>query len=67
MLAYSLTLCRDLGSSRDKLESSARRSDAGSEAEEKGWWDDEDTEAPWMTQATRLMPKSTIVLWQFTP
>jgi len=32
-----------------------------------GWWDSEDPEAPWMTQSTRLMPNTTIALWQFTP
>lgn len=32
-----------------------------------GWWDEEDPDAPWMTQSTRLMPNTTISLWQFTP
>ncbi|KAK1927674.1 Gtr1/RagA G protein conserved region-domain-containing protein [Papiliotrema laurentii] len=32
-----------------------------------GWWDEEDPDAPWMTQSTRLMPNTTIALWQFTP
>lgn len=41
--------------------------DGGSDASVKGWWEDEDPDAPWMTQATRLLPKSTIALWQFTP
>lgn len=43
-------------------------SDGGaSDSPNRDWWEDEDPEAPWMTQATRLMPKSTIALWQFTP
>ncbi len=41
--------------------------DGASSKAGRDWWDDEDPEAPWMTQATRLMPKSTIALWQFTP
>ncbi|OCF31886.1 hypothetical protein I317_02932 [Kwoniella heveanensis CBS 569] len=32
-----------------------------------GWWDDEDPDAPWMTQSTRLLPTTTLALWQFTP
>jgi hypothetical protein len=31
------------------------------------WWDREDPAQQWMTQATRLLPNTTIVLWQFTP
>ncbi|WOO85721.1 Ras-related GTP-binding protein C [Vanrija pseudolonga] len=42
-------------------------SDGPDGAQPKAWWDDEDTEAPWMTQATRLLPNTTIALWQFTP
>lgn len=37
------------------------------EGEPEGWWDEEDPSAPWMTQSTRLMPNTTISLWQFTP
>ncbi|WWC68374.1 uncharacterized protein I206_102299 [Kwoniella pini CBS 10737] len=33
----------------------------------RGWWDDEDPDEPWMTQSTRLMPNTTLALWQFTP
>ncbi|WVF70953.1 hypothetical protein IAT40_005748 [Kwoniella sp. CBS 6097] len=33
----------------------------------RGWWDEEDVDAPWMTQSTRLMPNTTLALWQFTP
>jgi len=32
-----------------------------------GWWDEEDSDAPWMTQSTKLMPNTTVALWQFTP
>lgn len=32
-----------------------------------GWWDEEDPDAPWMTQSTKLMPNTTIAMWQFTP
>ena len=35
--------------------------------DKRGWWDEEDPDAPWMTQSTRLMPSTTIALWQFTP
>ncbi len=41
--------------------------EAYEEEEPGGWWDEEDPEAPWMTQSTRLMPNTTIALWQFTP
>ncbi|ORY24694.1 Gtr1/RagA G protein conserved region-domain-containing protein [Naematelia encephala] len=37
------------------------------EYEPEGWWDEEDPEIPWMTQATRLTPNTTLALWQFTP
>lgn len=37
------------------------------EVSEDGWWGEEDTEAPWMTQNTRLQPNCTLALWQFTP
>ena len=32
-----------------------------------GWWDEEDSDAPWMTQSTKLVPNTTVALWQFTP
>ncbi|WWC88156.1 uncharacterized protein L201_003061 [Kwoniella dendrophila CBS 6074] len=35
--------------------------------EPRGWWDDEDPDEQWMTQSTRLMPNTTLALWQFTP
>lgn len=35
--------------------------------EPRGWWDDEDPDAPWMTQSTRLLPSTTLAMWQFTP
>ncbi|RXK42517.1 hypothetical protein M231_00071 [Tremella mesenterica] len=35
--------------------------------EPSGWWDEEDPSKPWMFQSTRLLPKTTITLWQFTP
>lgn len=39
-----------------------------SETEEAGeWWDEEDPEKPWMSQSTKLMPNTTIALWQITP
>ncbi|BEI87150.1 hypothetical protein CcaverHIS002_0704960 [Cutaneotrichosporon cavernicola] len=41
--------------------------DGASGTPRRDWWEEEDPEVPWMTQATRLMPKSTIALWQFTP
>lgn len=31
------------------------------------WWDEEDLEEPWAFQATRLLPKTTLALWQLTP
>jgi hypothetical protein len=34
---------------------------------ETSWWDQEDPEEPWAFQATRLMPKTTLALWQLTP
>lgn len=41
------------------------------EQEETGtgedWWDREDPSQQWLTQSTRLMPNTTISLWQFTP
>jgi Ras-related GTP-binding protein C/D len=37
------------------------------EVAEEVWWGEEDIEAPWMTQNTRLMPNCTLALWQFTP
>ncbi|WWC96678.1 hypothetical protein V866_003550 [Kwoniella sp. B9012] len=37
------------------------------EDEPKNWWDEEDPDEPWMTQSTRLMPNTTLALWQFTP
>lgn len=30
-------------------------------------WEDEDPEEPWAFQATRLLPKTTLALWQLTP
>ncbi|WVQ97005.1 hypothetical protein IAU59_004115 [Kwoniella sp. CBS 9459] len=33
----------------------------------RGWWDEEDPDAPWMTQSTRLLPNTTLAMWQFTP
>ncbi|ODO07596.1 hypothetical protein L198_01177 [Cryptococcus wingfieldii CBS 7118] len=43
--------------------------DEEEEEEEEGreWWDDEDPDAPWMTQSTRLLPSTTLAMWQFTP
>ncbi|ORX34143.1 Gtr1/RagA G protein conserved region-domain-containing protein [Kockovaella imperatae] len=42
--------------------------DDDEEEDEPGsWWDQEDPDAPWMTQSTKLMPNTTIALWQFTP
>ena len=38
-----------------------------SENGETSWWDEEDPEEPWAFQATRLMPKTTLALWQLTP
>ncbi|OCF56691.1 hypothetical protein L486_05545 [Kwoniella mangroviensis CBS 10435] len=35
--------------------------------EPRNWWDEEDPDEPWMTQSTRLMPNTTLALWQFTP
>ncbi|WVW80431.1 hypothetical protein I302_102413 [Kwoniella bestiolae CBS 10118] len=35
--------------------------------EPTNWWDEEDPDEPWMTQSTRLMPNTTLALWQFTP
>lgn len=43
------------------------KGDAGDEVSEEAWWGDEDIEAPWVTQSTRLMPNCTLALWQFTP
>ncbi|WVR05600.1 hypothetical protein IAU60_002619 [Kwoniella sp. DSM 27419] len=37
------------------------------EEESRGWWDDEDPDAQWMTQSTRMMPNTTLAMWQFTP
>nr|ODN93206.1 hypothetical protein L203_00475 [Cryptococcus depauperatus CBS 7841]ODO02636.1 hypothetical protein L204_01375 [Cryptococcus depauperatus CBS 7855] len=34
---------------------------------DRGWWDDEDPDAPWMTQSTRLLPNTTLAMWQFNP
>ena len=42
--------------------------DSGDQESTSGsWWDDEDPDKPWMTQSTRLMPNTTIAMWQFTP
>jgi Ras-related GTP-binding protein C/D len=35
--------------------------------QETSWWDEEDPEEPWAFQATRLLPKTTLALWQLTP
>lgn len=36
-------------------------------ANDEPWWENEDAEAPWMTQTSRLLPNCTLALWQFTP
>ncbi|TYJ55751.1 hypothetical protein B9479_003527 [Cryptococcus floricola] len=43
--------------------------DEEEEEDEEGreWWDDEDPDAPWMAQSTRLLPSTTLAMWQFTP
>ncbi|WWD18186.1 hypothetical protein CI109_102635 [Kwoniella shandongensis] len=41
--------------------------EADEDDEPRGWWDEEDPEEPWMTQSTRLLPNTTLALWQFTP
>ncbi|WRT65957.1 uncharacterized protein IL334_002908 [Kwoniella shivajii] len=51
-----------IGNEADPEEESEEDND-----EPGGWWDDEDPDAPWMTQSTRLMPNTTLALWQFTP
>jgi Ras-related GTP-binding protein C/D len=35
--------------------------------QERASWDEEDPEEPWAFQATRVLPKTTLVLWQLTP
>ncbi|WVQ85693.1 hypothetical protein IAT38_007859 [Cryptococcus sp. DSM 104549] len=39
----------------------------GEDDEPRGWWDEEDPEAPWMAQSTKLLPNTTLAMWQFTP
>ncbi|KAL7423540.1 GTP-binding protein gtr2 [Cryptotrichosporon argae] len=46
----------------------AEYAEKGDESDEPaGWWDDEDPDGVWMHQATRLLPSTTISLWQITP
>jgi Ras-related GTP-binding protein C/D len=57
-----------VGADEEGEEGEASQTDGASVADSQaGWWDDEDPDAPWMTQSTRLMPNTTIALWQFTP
>ncbi|KAK8865631.1 hypothetical protein IAR55_000776 [Kwoniella newhampshirensis] len=53
----------------DKQAETNAQEDGEGEEEDgpRGWWDEEDPDEPWMTQSTRLLPNTTLSLWQFTP
>ncbi|KAK4687307.1 Ras-related GTP-binding protein C/D, partial [Tremellales sp. Uapishka_1] len=55
------------GDDADELAAEAYGGDDEEDEAQSGWWDEEDPEAEWMSQSTRLLPNTTIALWQFTP
>jgi Ras-related GTP-binding protein C/D len=55
------------GENHETQEHDEEYDDEEEEEGKSGWWDEEDPNAPWMTQSTRLLPNTTIALWQFTP
>jgi hypothetical protein len=56
--------CRGLKAGGDDGDGNKASTENG---EETSWWDEEDPEEPWAFQATRLLPKTTLALWQLTP